>query len=385
MIKIKKRDLKMNKRYNYDSLTVEITRKCNLKCRHCMRGEAQNITLSTEVIDKIFEQVKDCRTLSLTGGGEALLEIEVIDYLVDKINANGWNTESIQITTNGTIVDKRIINILEKFCNKKKNRLAYMRISADKFHDIAQSEATYLKYKKMTNNKAVNILLGEKQIESFKFTGRGIEYILTTNDLDSFGVVSVPFLEKHRIKVNNDKVFCSLLIASNGNVLFDEEASYETQDEWCMGNILNESLSDMIEKNNKECLLSCVDWENLYTLNNHVHGYMSTYLKPSFVRELYKPMLETALKTYNKLYECRKLAHKMFPYIPAQDIIEHIPMPQNCLTDAMWCKTILDSFDSLTTMSEMAVFKTLSELNEKYKSGEIKYSNDKILPCTPND
>ena len=117
MIKIKKRDLKMNKRYNYDSLTIEITRKCNLKCRHCMRGEAQNITLSTEVIDKIFEQVKDCRTLSLTGGGEALLEIDVIDYLVDKINANNWNTESIQLTTNGTIVDKKIINILEKFCN----------------------------------------------------------------------------------------------------------------------------------------------------------------------------------------------------------------------------------------------------------------------------
>ena len=40
-----------------DYLSVEITRKCQLKCAHCMKGEAQNIDMSVEVIDKLLESV----------------------------------------------------------------------------------------------------------------------------------------------------------------------------------------------------------------------------------------------------------------------------------------------------------------------------------------
>lgn len=148
-----------------------------MNCIHCLRGEAQNLTISTEIIDKIFEQVKDCRTISLTGG-EPLLELDIINYLIDCINSSNWNTESIQITTNGTIIDKRIIKIFEKFCNKKKNRIAYIRISADKFHNKTLSQAAYSAYSKMTNNKAIHIWTGKERIKSFKFTGKGKKYIL---------------------------------------------------------------------------------------------------------------------------------------------------------------------------------------------------------------
>lgn len=148
-------------------------------------------------------------------------------------------------------------------------------------------------------------------------------------------------------------------------MLLDEEISYDDMDDICIGNIMNESLADMIRNNNKESLLNRNDWENLHTLNNHINGYMSMYLKPIFMREIYKPMLETALNAYNKLFECRKTAKEMFPYITGEDIIKHIPMPQNCLTDSLMCKMILDNFNSITNMTEMGVFKTLSELNEK--------------------
>ena len=33
-----------------DHLLVEITRKCQLRCAHCLRGDAQNINLSPKII-----------------------------------------------------------------------------------------------------------------------------------------------------------------------------------------------------------------------------------------------------------------------------------------------------------------------------------------------
>ena len=40
-----------------DHLLVEITRKCQLRCAHCLRGDAQNINMSHKIIDKLLESV----------------------------------------------------------------------------------------------------------------------------------------------------------------------------------------------------------------------------------------------------------------------------------------------------------------------------------------
>lgn len=40
-----------------DHLLVEITRKCQLRCAHCLRGDAQNINMSPKIIDKLLESV----------------------------------------------------------------------------------------------------------------------------------------------------------------------------------------------------------------------------------------------------------------------------------------------------------------------------------------
>ena len=29
----------------YDNIMIEVTRRCNLRCEHCMRGEPQNIDM----------------------------------------------------------------------------------------------------------------------------------------------------------------------------------------------------------------------------------------------------------------------------------------------------------------------------------------------------
>ena len=66
------------------NLMLEVTRKCNLKCEHCMRGEPQNIDMSDEILKEVFRQVTEMYHLSLTGG-EPFLAPQVIESMVDII------------------------------------------------------------------------------------------------------------------------------------------------------------------------------------------------------------------------------------------------------------------------------------------------------------
>ena len=40
-------------------LAVEVTRRCNMSCKFCAKGKAQNLDISTEIIDKIIDEMKD--------------------------------------------------------------------------------------------------------------------------------------------------------------------------------------------------------------------------------------------------------------------------------------------------------------------------------------
>ena len=62
-----------------NKLELEMTRLCNGKCRHCMRGHEQNISLSKNIIDNIFRKdnykIVHISYLFLTGG-EVLINKE---------------------------------------------------------------------------------------------------------------------------------------------------------------------------------------------------------------------------------------------------------------------------------------------------------------------
>ena len=53
---------------SYGNLMIEVTRKCNLKCKHCMRGDAQNFELSYEAIDNLLDRMNGVQMLAFTGG-----------------------------------------------------------------------------------------------------------------------------------------------------------------------------------------------------------------------------------------------------------------------------------------------------------------------------
>jgi hypothetical protein len=83
-----------------NELVIEITRRCNIKCRHCLRGNAQRKDITEETIDKILEGVDYISTITFSGG-EPGLNVPAIRYFTKAIKARGIELGGFYVITNG--------------------------------------------------------------------------------------------------------------------------------------------------------------------------------------------------------------------------------------------------------------------------------------------
>lgn len=415
------------KKLKIKGLGIEITRKCNRKCKHCLKGEAQDVTISKEIIDKIFTDVQECEEIILFGG-EPLLEMDSIEYMVDKIIENNCTTDKIQLTTNATIRDQRICNILKKFCQSAENRFALLRISNDSFHNINDVKPTLDFYNSIINkiNKeleknAIIIKLelenGDKNIPIIAYSGRAKKYVDTHKHLFiPFGKTKVkcPYNFNHRIRIINNKVMCRLRIAANGNLGIDEPRSFEQDDNLAFGNILNDDISSLIMKHNEDCLLRCEEMEDITTFSD-----LGDFLPGA--KNDSKIYFKIVGMIFKKIHSERIIAKQKYNHIPAQDIIENIPFPtikklpyiveriyneyNNSVMNPYSYNEVLERVKNIVANEDFyfypdtneeygfgfshsynnllssPAFITLKELNEKYKNGELVYDNDKVFKC----
>lgn len=85
-----------------DELVLEGTRRCNMKCGHCLRGCAQNIDMPSDVVEKFLQlnQVDNIGTLVFSGG-EPSLNPGFIRKIVEVMDNCRVSVESFYIATNG--------------------------------------------------------------------------------------------------------------------------------------------------------------------------------------------------------------------------------------------------------------------------------------------
>lgn len=89
------------------NLNLMVTRNCNLKCAHCLRGESANEDISQEALDKIFKKGTVIQLLELNGG-EVFSKPDVLKRVIDTIIKNGVIVSHVNIPTNGTLYLPRI-------------------------------------------------------------------------------------------------------------------------------------------------------------------------------------------------------------------------------------------------------------------------------------
>ena len=171
-------------RLNVKTVLLELTRECNLSCKHCFRGESENTYMNPDLINKVFKNTARINTLLLTGG-EPFLALEQLKRLRDIIMMDRTNVGEIIIVTNGTVMSEEIINIFRDLSTRANVEI---RISTDIFHDL-ELEKNNLKKKKTENIKTlcknfnVSVSLPENKTYVIDRIGRAAN--LTQEDLDN--------------------------------------------------------------------------------------------------------------------------------------------------------------------------------------------------------
>ena len=264
----------------YYNLMLEVTRKCNLTCSHCMRGDPQNLDMSDEILEKIFGQVEQIYHLSLTGG-EPFLAPHVIEKMVDIIIEKKIRLGRCTTVDNGTI-----LNDLGIRCVKALNRLAdyiynyvwndetrndpeesppvSISISNSIFHknDIQKAIDFYKTYANRhvkvddqgewetgLKDKHGNVLrnkdLKRNGTQWVKKEGRAKD-----NNIKNSKYMSGTYLVELMMDDNKNTICVDtgIQVCANGNVVMEEPLSFETMDKINMGNGLEEPVSCMIYK-----------------------------------------------------------------------------------------------------------------------------------------
>ena len=259
------------------SLMLEVTRRCNLRCEHCMRGEPQNVDMSDEVLEKTFSNINAVISLSLTGG-EPFLAPHVIEKMVDIIIEKNIPVLHCGTVDNGTILNEsgirsvKALNRLGDYIynsvfndeSRKEGKPVTISISNSEFHvnDIQKAIDFYDQY----TNEYVSVCdqgdwdtgLKDKQGNpiktktTMKNAGRWLKRSGRAKDNNI--TAAKPITTTYKVEFGKDEdsgnyyIDTPIHVCANGNVCPMEPISFEVMDRVNMGNITKEPLLDMILK-----------------------------------------------------------------------------------------------------------------------------------------
>jgi len=115
----------MGRNIVYSQISFDVTRKCNLNCDFCTKGEPQNMTITKAIVDKTFKELKDSHVLILRlFGGEPFLSEDMIVYIL-KQAIKKLSFYNLAIDTNGTIYSSKVADAIKRVCIHLSDNVKY--------------------------------------------------------------------------------------------------------------------------------------------------------------------------------------------------------------------------------------------------------------------
>ena len=116
-------------------LSIEVTRKCNLRCDHCLRGEPQAIDIDPLTVHKITSQIHSVTNDVTLTGGEPLL-LSWLPQLLYRLTSDVTDMEfwNLYIATNGTVVSTELIEAFDATYTAMHEEF-HVQISNDQYHE----------------------------------------------------------------------------------------------------------------------------------------------------------------------------------------------------------------------------------------------------------
>jgi hypothetical protein len=123
-----------------DSLVIETTRRCNAKCGHCLRGDAENVVMPVEHLDTLFSRLGYVSSITFTGGEPSLVP-EIMNSSVEIAEKYGVEIGNFYIATNAIDVsDEFLLAIVRLWCYCSDNECSQVEWSNDEYHPGMDAE-----------------------------------------------------------------------------------------------------------------------------------------------------------------------------------------------------------------------------------------------------
>lgn len=228
-----------------ENLMFEVTRKCNMNCKHCLRGKSQCLSMSKQTIENALKDVTSIYSLQFTGG-EPLLALYQIRTICETIIKNNISLGSFWLKSNGSIYSESLIKKLNYLYNNvvEETELCGFEFSFDQFHNrnIQYNIDRYIEMKEC---------YGYEFITAPRDTA--VRYLIKEGNAKNLNIVEFknPSFKNGWVKYDDyDYDYDSMVyISANGNVMSDCDLSFENADKYTFGNVNKESLKDIIERN----------------------------------------------------------------------------------------------------------------------------------------
>jgi len=139
-------EVKMERIEYVDHMFFEATRRCNLECAHCLRGDSEDMDLTQNIVDSILPKIETIGCIGF-GGGEPSLVPEIMDMILARAGFHGVDIGNFDITTNGMDIGGDFLAAVARwyaYCSD--NEISTLTWSDDVFHDDSwQAGAELLK------------------------------------------------------------------------------------------------------------------------------------------------------------------------------------------------------------------------------------------------
>lgn len=103
-----------------ESITIELTKKCNFRCKFCFASSNKIVSdekyITDDKLDRIVEQIKENELKKVTiTGGEPFADPELFERLLEKLYTNNI---CINLNTNLSLISEQNINLIEQYIEK---------------------------------------------------------------------------------------------------------------------------------------------------------------------------------------------------------------------------------------------------------------------------
>jgi hypothetical protein len=128
----------MKPKYEIGTVLVELTRRCNMECRHCMRGPAENAGMKPSVMRALMAKLRGIPVSTVAlGGGENTLAPGKVAALADMMSEHGVSPGTFCIVTNGKAMPRAFAEAVAKINSMAET---YVAASFDDCHDNVSAD-----------------------------------------------------------------------------------------------------------------------------------------------------------------------------------------------------------------------------------------------------